>query len=809
MRKALYILGGLFLLALLFAGGGVLWVFWQYGRGLPDTQQLAVYEPPVASRIYAGDGTLLAEFATERRVFVPFPAVPRRVIGAFVSAEDKTFFSHSGIDLPGIASAALTNLRNMGTGRRPVGASTITQQVAQNFLFTKEVSLRRKIREAIVALRLERAYSKEHILELYLNEIYLGFGSYGVAAAANNYFGKSLDELTVAEAAYLAALPKAPNNYHPVRHTEAAIERRNYVIGRMLEDGAITREVAEEARAAPLTIAQRAADEFDEAAYFVEDVRRELAARQGENALYAGGLSVRTSVDPHLQDIANSALRDGLIAYDRRHGWRGAVTKLASADDWRAALAQVPRPVGAGDWQLAVVLGVTDGEAAIGFADGTRGRIPLAALKWARKTLPDQRIGGTVGKVADVLAVLDVVLVEPAGAGDGDAGADAGKDHYALRQVPDVEGALVALDPHTGRVLAMTGGIDHARSEFNRATQALRQPGSAFKPFVYMAALDAGFTPSTIVLDAPFVLDLGPTIGKWKPGNYTGEYLGPTPMRQGIEHSQNLMTVRIAQTIGMERVADYAQRFGVVDRMPPLLSMAIGAAETTTMRMTAAYAMIVNGGRRITPSLIDRIQDRHGRTVYRHDTRECPGCQAESFGDGPPPRLPDNRPQIVDPATAYQMVSMLQGVVERGTGRSIASIGKPLAGKTGTTNDDVDAWFVGFSPDLAVGVFVGFDQPRTLGPRETGSAVAVPIFRAFMAAALKDRPGVPFRVPSGIRLVRVDPDTGELAEPGQRNAIVEAFKPGTEPMPGMPPRGAMPPGVDGAAVGTTGGQGIY
>lgn len=809
MRKALYILGGLFLLALLFAGGGVLWVFWQYGRGLPDTQQLAVYEPPVASRIYAGDGTLLAEFATERRVFVPFPAVPRRVIGAFVSAEDKTFFSHSGIDLPGIASAALTNLRNMGTGRRPVGASTITQQVAQNFLFTKEVSLRRKIREAIVALRLERAYSKEHILELYLNEIYLGFGSYGVAAAANNYFGKSLDELTVAEAAYLAALPKAPNNYHPVRHTEAAIERRNYVIGRMLEDGAITREVAEEARAAPLTIAQRAADEFDEAAYFVEDVRRELAARQGENALYAGGLSVRTSVDPHLQDIANSALRDGLIAYDRRHGWRGAVTKLASADDWRAALAQVPRPVGAGDWQLAVVLGVTDGEAAIGFADGTRGRIPLAALKWARKTLPDQRIGGTVGKVTDVLAVLDVVLVEPAGAGDGDAGADAGKDHYALRQVPDVEGALVALDPHTGRVLAMTGGIDHARSEFNRATQALRQPGSAFKPFVYMAALDAGFTPSTIVLDAPFVLDLGPTIGKWKPGNYTGEYLGPTPMRQGIEHSQNLMTVRIAQTIGMERVADYAQRFGVVDRMPPLLSMAIGAAETTTMRMTAAYAMIVNGGRRITPSLIDRIQDRHGRTVYRHDTRECPGCQAESFGDGPPPRLPDNRPQIVDPATAYQMVSMLQGVVERGTGRSIASIGKPLAGKTGTTNDDVDAWFVGFSPDLAVGVFVGFDQPRTLGPRETGSAVAVPIFRAFMAAALKDRPGVPFRVPSGIRLVRVDPDTGELAEPGQRNAIVEAFKPGTEPMPGMPPRGAMTPGVDGAAVGTTGGQGIY
>ncbi|MSO81533.1 MAG: penicillin-binding protein 1A [Alphaproteobacteria bacterium] len=808
MRKALYILGGLVMLAVLVAGGGVLWVFWQYGRGLPDTRHLAVYEPPVASRIYAGDGSLLAEFATERRVFVPFSAVPRGVIDAFVSAEDKTFFSHSGIDLPGIARAALTNLRNMGTGRRPVGASTITQQVAQNFLFTKEVSLRRKIREAIVALRLERAYSKEHILELYLNEIYLGLGSYGVAAAAINYFGKSLDELTVAEAAYLAALPKAPNNYHPVRHAEAAIERRNYVVGRMLEDGAITREVAEEARVATLTIAQSTADQFDEAAYFVEDVRRELAARQGENALYAGGLSVRTSVDPHLQDIANKALRDGLIVYDRRHGWRGAVAKLADTDDWRAALAKVPRPAGADGWQLAVVLDFAEDEAVIGLDDGTRGRISLAALKWARPTLPDQRVGPVVGKVADVLAARDVVLVEPA-TGDEEGAGGKSKDRYALRQVPDVDGALVAIDPHSGRVLAMAGGLDYARSKFNRATQAQRQPGSAFKPFVYMAALDAGFTPATVVLDAPFVLDLGPTIGKWKPANYTGEYLGPTPMRKGIEHSQNLMTVRIAQTIGMERVVDYAARFGVVDRMPPMLSMAIGAAETTTMRMTAAYAMIVNGGMRITPSLIDRIQDRHGRTIYRHDTRECPGCRTESFDDGPPPRLPDIRPQIVDPTTAYQMVSMLQGVVDRGTGRAIASIGKPLAGKTGTTNDDVDAWFVGFSPDLAVGVFVGFDQPRTLGRRETGSAVAVPIFRTFMAAALNDRPGVPFRVPSGIRFVRVDPDTGELAEPGQRNAIVEAFKPGTEPVPGAPARGAMPPGIGGAAIGTTGGQGVY
>ncbi|MGE0254151.1 MAG: penicillin-binding protein 1A [Alphaproteobacteria bacterium] len=807
MRKALFILGGLSVLAILVAGGGLLWVFWHYGRGLPDTQQLAVYEPPVASRIYAGDGSLLAEFATERRVFVPFSAVPRRVIDAFISAEDKTFFTHSGIDLPGIASAAFTNLRNIGTGKRPVGASTITQQVAQNFLLSKEVSLRRKIREAIVALRLERAYTKEHILELYLNEIYLGFGSYGVAAAAINYFGKSLDELTVAEAAYLAALPKAPNNYHPVRRREAAIERRNYVIGRMLEDGAISADVAEAALRAPLEVAQRGADAFEEAAYFVEDVRRELAARQGENALYAGGLSVRTTVDPRLQDIANRALRDGLIAYDRRHGWRGPVTKLASADDWRGALAQVQRPAGAGDWNLAVVLEVADAEAKIGLVDGTRGRIPLAAVKWARETLPDQRVGGAVGKVGDVLAVLDVVLVEPAATGDDEG--DGGKDRFALRQVPNVEGALVALDPHTGRVLAMAGGLDYARSEFNRATQAMRQPGSSFKPFVYMAALDAGFTPATIVLDAPFVLDLGPVIGKWKPANYTGEYLGPTPMRQGIEHSQNLMTVRIAQTIGMERVADYAERFGVVDNMPEMLSMAIGAAETTAMRMTTAYAMIVNGGRRIVPTMIDRIQDRHGRTVYRHDTRECPGCRTEIFDNDPPPRLPDDRPQIVDATTAYQMVSMLQGVVDRGTGRAISVIGKPLGGKTGTTNDDVDAWFVGFAPDLAVGVFVGFDQPRTLGRRETGSAVAVPIFRDFMAAALKDKPGVPFRIPPGIRLVRVDPDTGEVAEPGQRNAIVEAFKTGTEPVAGAPARIATPPGVDAPAVGATGGQGIY
>jgi penicillin-binding protein 1A len=774
---------------------GVIWAFWEFGRDLPDYDQLADYQPPITTRVHAGNGSLITEYAVERRVFVPIGAVPHRVVDAFLAAEDQHFYEHPGIDPIGIARAIVTNLRNIGTGRRPEGASTITQQVAQNFLLTKEVSIRRKIREAMIALRIERAYSKDKILELYLNEIYLGASSYGVAAAAINYFGKSLDELTVAEAAFLAALPKAPNNYHPVRHPEAARARRNYVVRRMLEDGAITPEEAGIAEAAPLVAPPDSTGAYAAAPYFAEEVRRELAARYGDASLYEGGLSVRATLDPHLQRIADAALRDGLVDYDRRHGWRGSLAHFETMDDWRRRLAGTPLPPGAGTWRLAAVLEVAGGAAQIGFAEpGAAGTIPLSALRWARAPLADGLVGASPASVADVVAVGDIVLVEPV--------TDNGEEQYppgtyGLRQVPEIQGAIVALDPHTGRVLAMSGGIAYEASEFNRATQAWRQPGSAFKPFVYMAALDSGFTPSTQILDAPFVIDQGPGLGKWKPANYTREFYGPSPMRLGVEKSRNLMTVRLAQTIGMEKVAQYAEKLGVVENLPRQLSMSIGAGETTLLRLTTAYAMIVNGGKRVTPTLIDRIQDRHGRTVLRHDQRSCDGCNGVAWAGQEPPVPPDTREPVLDSGTAYQMVSMLQGVVERGTGRRISEIGKPLAGKTGTTNDSFDAWFVGFTPDLVVGVFTGFDTPRPLGKGETGSSVAAPVFKAFMAAALADQPAIPFRIPEGIRLVRVDAATGVVAGPGSHGVIYEAFKPGTEPYAAGPvvDGGYQPPGA--------------
>ena len=766
------------------AGGGGVWLLHSYSRGLPDYAQLADYRPPVVSRIHAGDGRLLAEFATEKRVFVPVSAMPRRVIDAFVSAEDKTFFEHPGIDLPGIAAALVRNLMQMGSDRRPVGASTITQQVTKNFLLTDAVSYRRKVREILLAFRVERALSKQRILELYLNQIYLGLGSYGVAAAAINYFNKSLDELTVAEAAYLAGLPKAPNNYHPERRPEAARARRDYVIGRMLDDGRIDAAGAADARSGPVTLAAPDAVALARAEHFVEEVRRELAARFGETQLYGGGLSVRTTLDPRLQEEAERALRAGLIAYDRRHGWRGPVARIDPDLPAGGQLAKIAVPGLPAGWRLAAVGRVAETAAAIRLASGEAGTIALDGLGWARKRLEGQGRGPAVGRVADVLARGDVVIVERPPEGEGGSG-----EGYALRQLPDVDGALVALDPHTGRVLALTGGFSYEASEFNRATQAMRQPGSAFKPFVYLAALDHGFTPSSLVLDAPFVIDQGPGIGKWKPANYTRRFYGPSPMRIGIEKSRNLMTVRVAQRIGMDAVARTAERLGVVDRLPRILSMSLGAGETTLLRLTAAYAMLVNGGRRIVPTFLDRIQDRNGKTVFRHDRRPCPGCTGVAWTGQAEPDLPDPRERVADPGSAYQVVSMLEGAVQRGTGRRIRAVGKPLAGKTGTTNDSRDAWFVGFSPDLAVGVFVGFDAPRTLGRRETGSSVAAPVFRDFMEAALRDRPATPFRIPPGIRLVRVEAATGLVARGPGKGVILEAFKPGTEPVSADPAAG--------------------
>ncbi|MCG8359341.1 MAG: penicillin-binding protein 1A [Kiloniellales bacterium] len=765
----------------LSAAGGVGYVFYRYGRDLPAHQQLAGYEPPTVTRVHAGDGRLLAEFAKERRVFVPIKAIPLRVTNAFLSAEDQNFYQHPGVDIPAVLRAAVTNLANLGQNKRPVGASTITQQVAKNFLLTNEVSIERKVREALLAFRIEQAISKERILELYLNEIYLGFRSYGVAAAALNYFNKSLDELTVAEAAYLAALPKAPNNYHPIRKPEAAVARRNWVINRMREDGHITAEEAALQRQQPLEVRERDALEVAQADYFAEEVRRELIELYGEDGLYEGGLSVRTTLDPNLQGIAERALRQGLITYDRRHGWRGPVTRIELAgEDWRTPLEALELPPGSAPWQLAVVLSLGGRSAEIGLQGGAKGRIPMTELRWARPWLKEQKVGARPKRPRDVLAAGDVVLVEPVS--EDPEGKAYPQDSYALRQIPDVEGGLVAIDPHSGRVLAMTGGFAYARSEFNRVTQAQRQPGSSFKPFVYLAALDSGFTPATIVLDAPFVIDQGAGLGKWKPANYTHKFYGPTPMRVGIEKSRNLMTVRLAQTIGMERVVDYARRFGLIDDMPPMLSMSLGAAETTLVQLTTAYAMLVNGGKRIRPTVIDRVQDRLGVTIYRHDTRECLPCRQDIWRQQPQPVLTDDREQVADPRIAYQVVSMLHGVVERGTGVKIKKkVDKPLAGKTGTSNDAFDTWFIGFSPDLAVGVFVGFDEPRSLGPKETGSSVAAPVFRDFMAEALQDAPATPFRIPPGIRLVRINAETGQVARAGDSRIILEAFLPGTLP----------------------------
>jgi len=784
LRSLFALLSILLLLALCGAGGGV-YLFWKYGQGLPDYTQLADYDPAVMTRIHAGDGRLLAEYATEKRVFVPIKAMPQRVIRAFLSAEDKNFYYHPGIDFSGVVRAVLVNLKNIGSNRRPVGASTITQQVAKNFLLTNEVSIERKIKEAILSFRIERAFSKDRILELYLNEIYLGFGSYGVAAAALNYFNKSMDELTIAETAFLAALPKAPNNYNPLTKTKAAVDRRNWVIRRMLEDGVIKPSEADNAMDQPLIVEKRKEAEFVTAEYFAEEVRRELAERYGENELYTGGLSVRTTLSPRLQKIADEELRKGLIAYDRRHGWRGPIVHFDTPGDWPGRLAQVETPKGLAPWKMAVVMRVSSGAADIAFADGLTGTIPLAEARWAREWREDQKLGPPVRKVSDVLVEGDVVAVEtvthapPTKKGKDPKPYPEGT--YGLRQIPAIQGGVIAMDPHTGRVLAMSGGYDYAMSQFNRATQAARQPGSAFKPFVYLAALDSGYTPSTLILDAPFVIDQGPGLPKWRPANYTKKFYGPSTMRLGIEKSRNLMTVRLAQTIGMEKVSEYAQRFGIVDHLPQTLSMSLGAGETTLLRLTTAYAMLVNGGKRIVPTLIDRIQDRNGITVFRHDTRDCEGCRAAFWTDQSVPLLEDVREPVTDPASAYQVVSMLEGVVKRGTGRRIGWLGIPLAGKTGTTNSSFDTWFVGFSPDLAVGVFAGFDTPRTLGSRETGSNVAAPIFKGFMKRALADKPAIPFRIPSGVRLVRVNSKTGQLARPGDKNVILEPFKPGRVP----------------------------
>jgi len=773
----------------LFAAGTILFVvgvaaasglLWHYSKDLPDYSQLQDYEPPVMTRVHAADGSLVAEYARERRLYIPIQAVPKLVINAFLAAEDKNFYEHGGLDFFGIARAAVNYAQNFGSNRHPQGASTITQQVAKNFLLSNEVSFSRKIKEALLALKIERTYSKDKILELYLNEIYLGLGAYGIASASLTYFDKGVNELTVPEAAYLAALPKAPNNYHPFRARERALERRNWVIDQMTQDGFITGVQADAAKRTALGVTQKPTSTHTFAAeYFAEEVRRELYDRYGEKKLYDGGLSVRTTLDTKLQMLARKTLTEGLVRFDEGQGWRGPVAKIDISGDWGVKLADVKALADVAPWRLAVVLETSDQSARIGLQPGREpggyvskerdvGIVPLDGVKWARTG------GKPVSKVGQVLNSGDVVYVEPAKL--------AGQ--YRLHQVPEVSGAMVVEDPWTGRVLAMVGGFSYDQSQFNRATQALRQPGSSFKPIVYAAALDNGYTPSTLILDGPIEVDQGPGLGTWKPENYENNFYGPSTLRFGVEHSRNVMTVRLAQDLGMPLIAEYAKRFGVYDELPPYLSFALGAGETTLMRMVTAYAMFDNGGRRVKPTLIDRIQDRYGHTVYRHDERECIGCDAKKWGNQPEPSLIDRREQVLDPMTAYQITSIMEGVVLRGTAAGAGfqkEVGKPVAGKTGTTNDEKDAWFIGYTPDIVVGVYMGYDKPRHLGRGATGGHLSAPIVKDFLKVALADKPAVPFRVPPGIKLIRVDLKTGQRAGPGTERPILEAFKPGTAP----------------------------
>ncbi|WP_315704271.1 MULTISPECIES: penicillin-binding protein 1A [unclassified Bradyrhizobium] len=786
-------------LGFLFAAGTVVFLvgvaavaglIWHFSKDLPDYSQLQDYEPPVMTRVHAVDGSLVGEYAKERRLYLPIQAVPKLVINAFLAAEDKNFYEHGGIDFTGMARAAVVYAQNFGSNRRPQGASTITQQVAKNFLLTNEVSFTRKIKEALLAMRIERTYSKDKILELYLNEIYLGSGAYGVAAASLVYFDKSVNELTVAEAAYLAALPKMPGSLHPIRNHDRAIERRNYVIDRLLENGWIKQADADKARKDPLTIASRNTGAHIFAGeYFAEEVRRDIFERYGEKKLYEGGLSVRTTLDPKVQVMARKAMVAGLVKYDQEQGWRGPVSKIDISGDWGVKLADIKSLADISPWRMAVVLETSDQSARIGFQPGRElggavskerqtGLITLDGVRWARAASGTRR---TPTAVTQVLQPGDVIYADPLYKEGNPV-----EGQYRLEQLPEVSGAMVVMDPNTGRVLAMVGGFSFDQSQFNRATQAYRQPGSSFKPIVYSAALDNGYTPSTQVVDAPIEIDQGQGAGIWRPENFSsGKYLGPTTLRNALRLSLNTVTVRLAQDIGMPLISEYAKRFGVYDELPNYLSYALGAGETTAMRMVTAYSMIANGGRRVKPTLIDRIQDRYGHTIFKHDTRECRGCDApDGWHNQPEPQLVDRREQVLDTMTAYQITSMLEGVVNAGTATALKEVGKPIAGKTGTTNEAKDAWFVGFSPDLAVAIYMGYDKPRPLGRGNaaTGGHLAAPIARDFMKLALADKPATPFKIPAGIKLVRVDSKTGMRAGPGDTGrTIMEAFKPGTAP----------------------------
>ncbi len=737
------------------------WLF----HDMPDAADLADYRPPTATRVYAWDGTLIGEYSKERRIFVSYDQIPLQVVNAFLAAEDHNFFKHGGVDPMGLLRAMAKNVMNASHGKRLEGGSTITQQVAKNVLLTNEATVGRKMKEAILADRLEQSMSKEHILELYLNEIWLGYHSYGVVAAAYNYFGKPLSELDLAECAYLAALPKGPDNYHPVRNKAAAIRRRNFVLSQMADLGMVPRAQALAAMKEDLVVQTAPVrTKYHDADYFVEEVRQRGIATLGKK-LDEGGYYMRTTLDPRLQTAARVALMKGLENYDHRHGWRGAWGHVDADQGWeKQALASTP-PSERRDWRAARVESAAGGVVRVVQADGGgHGALESADVVWAQAGRKPLSRG-------------DLIFVEPASPGV-----------YNLRQVPLVNGALVAIDPWSGRTLAMVGGYSFSLSNFNRATQANRQPGSSFKPFVYATALENGYTPASQVLDGPISLP-GAKAGEiWSPENFHKGYLGLLPLRRGLELSLNTMTVRLAQGVGMPKIIDLAKRAGVVTNMDPVLAMALGAGETTPFKLTAAYSAFVNGGRRINPHLIEVVEDAQGKPLLNADQRDCPKC-VSAFNGEESPRVAPGGEQIIDPITAYQITTMLQGVVQRGTAAQASSLGRPIGGKTGTTNDFRSAWFVGFSPDIVVGVFVGFDDNRSLGNNETGAVDAVPIFIDFMQTALKGTPVHDFRPPKDVKY-------------GMVRGVREAFRPGTEPKP--PPMVPLEDQVPGALLSPNG-----
>ena len=729
---------------------------WWLSSDLPDTETLANYEPPVTTRVHAYDGTLIAEFAKERRLFVPIDDIPPLVKNAFIAAEDKNFYLHPGFDPTGILRALIANM-NAGDDKRPEGASTITQQVARNFFFTQDVSYIRKIKEILLAMRLEATFSKDKILELYLNQIFLGQNSYGVAAAALNYFDKSLDELTIQEAAYLAALPKAPSNYHPITQKQRALDRRNYVIDQMIEVGYVSKADGEKAKKEDLVVTFRPlGTRYEDAQYFAEEARRVITNRYGEEKLYTGGLSVRTTLDSKYQSIALNAFRVGLQRYDRASGWHGPVAEIELGAGWEKRLDAIPAARDVTGWRIAVIQD-TGSDWTVGFTDGTTGTVSEAGRKLS---------GVAKAKPGDVIYV--------------EAGKDGG---YNLRQIPEINGGLVILDPHSSRVLALVGGFSYYASVFNRATQAMRQTGSSFKPFVYATALDNGYTPSSLVLDGPISLPMGN--GRvWHPQNSDGRYLGLATLRQGLEKSRNLMTVRLAYDIGMKAVVDRVKRAGVYDKIDPVLANALGAAETTVIKMAGGYATFLNGGRVVPPTIIDRIQDRYGKTIFRHDDRSCEGCYAPNgWANQEEPLLPEIGREEFDPRTGFQIANILQGVVQRGTARNAFKNLKdyPIGGKTGTTNDARDVWFIGFTADLIVAAYVGYDQPKPLRRGSFGGTMVAPIVADIFEQVLPETGALPLRTPPGVVMMRVNAVSGRPTSADDPGAIMEPFKLGTDP----------------------------